>query len=145
MLNLAHRQPTFKIFFSCRQPTFQIFFPAGNQIFKYFFAAGNKVITSLPTDNQLFKSFFLEATKFLNLFSHRQPTFLAPEISYFNYEPGSTKVDFPHDGGDDNECNILYCKSQLCSLFHERTCSRFNRLFVRLSFVTMPKIPYNPL
>ena len=22
----------------------------------------------------------------------RQPTFLAPEISYFNYEPGSTKV-----------------------------------------------------
>ena len=108
MLNLAHRQPTFKIFFSCRQPTFQIFFPAGNQIFKYFFAAGNKVITSLPTDNQLFKSFFLEATKFLNLFSHRQPTFLAPEISYFNYEPGSTKVDFPHDGGDDNECNILH-------------------------------------
>ena len=37
------------------------------------------------------------------------------------------------------------CKSQLCSLFHERTCSRFTRLlFVRL-FVTVPEIPYKPL
>ena len=33
-----------------------------------------------------------------------------------------------------------FCKSLLCSLFYEQTCSRFTRLFVR-SFVTMPKIP----
>ena len=35
----------------------------------------------------------------------RQPTFLAPEISYFNFEPGSTKVGFYHDGcgGDDDD------------------------------------------
>ena len=29
---------------------------------------------------------------------------MAPEISYFNYEPGSTKVAFYHDGsGDDDD------------------------------------------
>ena len=35
------------------------------------------------------------------------------------------------------------CKSQLCSLFHEQTCSRFTRLFVRRSS-PCPKYLINP-
>ena len=35
-----------------------------------------------------------------------------------------------------------YCKSLLCSMFNEQTCSRFTRLFVRL-FVTTPRISHN--
>ena len=34
-----------------------------------------------------------------------------------------------------------YCKSLLCSMFNEQTCSRFTRL----SFVTMPEIAFMPI
>ena len=40
------------------------------------------------------------------------------------------------------------CKSQLCSLFHERTCSRFTRLFVVVCLSPCPKYlidPYNAI
>ena len=37
-----------------------------------------------------------------------------------------------------------YCKSQLCSLFHERTCSRFTRLFVCRRLSPCPKYLINP-
>ena len=40
------------------------------------------------------------------------------------------------------EDNYHFCKSLLCSLFYEQTCSRFARLFVVVVVVvTMPKIP----
>ena len=36
---------------------------------------------------------------------------------------------------------IVYCKSLLCSMFNEQTCTRFTRLL----FVTMPKIAFMPI